>query len=74
MQSSGSGARGAVSGSATVVEPGLARPDLLEREAIASVLALVAVPADRLDVVAVPEALRRQVHRLDVVDVLGGRL
>ena len=42
------------------------------RDPCRAVLALVAVSAQRLDVGAVPEALRRQVHRLDVVDVLGG--
>ena len=46
---------------------GLALADLLKREAIAGVLALVAVPADRLDVVELPETFGRQVHRLDFV-------
>ena len=46
---------------------------LLRCEAPAvGMLALVALPADRLHVVAVPEALRRQVGGLDMVDVLGG--
>ena len=34
------------------------------------VLALVAVPANRLDVVAVPKPIGRQVRGLDVVDVV----
>ena len=51
---------------------GLTFTDLLEHEAIADLLALVTLPADRLDVGGVPEALGRQVCRLDVVELLGG--
>ena len=39
---------------------------------LAGRLPIVALTVDRLDVVAVSEALGRQVCRLDVVDVLGG--